>query len=441
MTIEQLYDTLKARSRPEDIAEMILSLNSSGLSIVEKTLLEKAAAGSLKRNLSGYTSMMQTFATAIGAGKQVATAIEIFKLDNIEAAGYDDYDQIEQFIQAVSPIIQKPVGQNDFKVDRFNKEQRKMRGLDLSKRNYNKKWRLLKRLEKKLLTFAREVRKNEFQQIAKHGLAHHLDLENFSKDIDSACFIAYYTARCNLRSQFTVAGQQRPFDEISEMLLARCTNNSNWWAIAHVYTSGEVLSHLTDEQKGLLLGRWTSILQDIALLLEEIWKSSDINKETMIVKRGNDSTTWNNTAGAWNKGRDNWMNLLYGMGMEYVLDELCFGKVLRLMAADVAAWHQSIGGKLDPNTEVWNKLPLPWEVFAGKAVCTKQLVQQYCTLAGIDAEKTGWIAPRIHGVVDFTPTPELVHGVAVSNPFLATVLKKHKYFSGKEVKRLFPEKN
>ncbi|WP_315823180.1 hypothetical protein [Paraflavitalea speifideaquila] len=339
------------------------------------------------------------------------------------------------------PLFKKPVGQNNFKVDRFNKDQRKERGIDLSKRNYNKKWRLLKRLEKKLLTFARESRKNEFQQIAKHGLAHHLDLENFSKDLDSACFIAYYTARCNLRSQFTAAGQQRPFDEISQMLLARCTQKSNWWAIAHVYTSRDLLQHLTDEQKGLLLGQWTSILQDIALLLEEVWQYSDINKETMIVKRGNDSTTWNNTAGAWNKARDNWMNLLYGMGMEYVLDEVCFGKVLRLMAADVAAWHRSVGGKLDPNTEIWNKLPLPWVVFAGKAVCTKQLVQEYCTLAGIDAERSGWIAPRVHGIAAFTPTPELVHGVAISNPFLATVLKRHRYFSGKQVDPIFPEKN
>jgi len=201
------------------------------------------------------------------------------------------------------------------------------------------------------------------------------------------------------------------------------------------------LSNLNDEQKGILLGKWTTTLQEIAKLLDELWKENDINRETMIVKRGNDSTTWNNTAGAWNKARDNWMNLIYSLGLDYILDEVCFGKVLRLMAADVVAWHHLTGGKLDPNTNIWNKLPLPWEVFQAKENCNKDLVITYCKEAEVDPEKSGWIAPRVHGVAEFKPTPELVHGVMISNPFLATVLKRHKYFSGKNAKPLFPERN
>lgn len=198
---------------------------------------------------------------------------------------------------------------------------------------------------------------------------------------------------------------------------------------------------MTDEQKGILLGKWTTILQDIAELLDEVWTVSNINRETMVVRKGNDSTTWNNTAGAWNKARDNWMNLIYSLGLDFILEEICFGKVLRLMAADVVAWHYSTGGKLDPNTEVWNKIPLPWEVFQNKAECNKELVIKYCKQAGLDPEKSGWIAPRVHGVAEFKPTPELVQGVAVSNPFLATVLKRHRYFSGKNAKPLVPERN
>ena len=152
----------------------------------------------------------------------------------------------------------------------------------------------------------------------------------------------------------------------------------------------------------------------------------------MIVQRGNDSTTWNNTAGAWNKARDHWMNLIYALGLDTILNEICFGKVMRLMAADVVSWHYATNGRLDPNTDVWNKIPLPWEVFKGKERCTKKLVITYCEKAGLDPEKSGWIAPRAHHTVaNFKPTPELVHGVAVSNPFLATVLKKEKYYSGK----------
>ena len=458
-TIEQLYQTLDDRRRPEDVAEMVIELTKDSLTTKERLLLEKAAKGSLARNVFGYTSMLQTFAEAKGAGKQIAKAIEIFKLDNKTKSDFNNQKDIEDFINFVSPIIHKTAGKNDFKADRLNKSQRKENGLDLSKRNYNKKWRLLTRIENKLLKFIRESKKIEFQKIAKHGLAHSLDFTNFSSDINTACFIAYYNSRCNLRSVFTNQSQDRPFDEISEMLLNRCKgeetkffdffrkaktekpNNTNWWAISHIYTSQEVLSNLTDEQKGVLLGKWTTILQEIAKLLDEVWTGSNINRETMVVKRGNDSTTWNNTAGAWNKARDNWMNLIYSLGLDYLLEEICFGKVLRLMAADVVAWHFSTGGKLDPNTEVWNKIPLPWEVFQSKAECNKELVIKYCKQAGLDPEKSGWIAPRVHGIAEFKPTPELVHGVTVSNPFLATVLKRHRYFSGKNAKPLFPESN
>jgi hypothetical protein len=231
------------------------------------------------------------------------------------------------------------------------------------------------------------------------------------------------------------------------MLLMRChgepskKNTTNWWAIAHIYASQDVLKHLDDQQKGRLLGQWTTVLQDISNLLAEVWSYSNIDRSTMVVKRGNDSTTWNNTAGAWNKARDNWMNLIYSLGLNYILDEICFGKVLRLMAADVVAWHHATGGKLDPNTDIWNKLPLPWQVFEGKETCNKEMVLKLCESAGVDAEKSGWIAPRVHGVALFRPTPELVHGVTESNPFLATVLKRHKYYSGKNVNSIFPEKN
>ena len=448
-TIIDLYNSLKQRKRPEDVAQMVIELMDERLSAKELSVLEKAAKGSLSKNSFAYTSMMQEFAKATGADKQIKKAIEIFQLQS-SAVDYSNANNIETFIKETSPIIYKTYGDNDFKSDRLNKSQRLEVGLELSKRNYNKKWRLLKRLERKLLATLRENRKNEFQMISKHGLIHHLDYDNFSLDLNTACFIAYYNSRCNLRSVFTNQSQKRPFDEICEMLLDRCENKksifgkffrssehdepttTNWWAISQIYPTPKVLAHLSDEQKGKLFGQWTTILQDIAELLDEIWSKSDINKQTMIVKKGNDSTTWNNTAGAWNKARDSWMNLTYALGLEYLLDDICFGKVMRLMAVDVAAWHRLSGGKLDPNTEVWNKLPLPWQVFSGNEACTKKMIVQLCNEAGLDSEKSGWVTPRIHGVSEFKPTPELVHGVTITNPFLATVLKQHKYFSGKK---------
>jgi hypothetical protein len=336
-TIEDLHHSLKQRKRPEDIAQMVIGLLDKQLSFREYLILEKAARGALSNSAFAYTSMMQEFASVTGAGKQVKKAIEIFGLQP-SAANYRNADHIEAFIKDTSPIIHKSYGGNDFKNNRLNKAQRREAGLDLSKRNYNKKWRLLKRLERKLSATIRENRKIEFQLIAKHGLAHHLDFADFSADLNAACFIAYYNARSNLRSVFTNQSQARPFDEICAMLLDRCENKpsfltsffqnntyqegntTNWWAIAHLYPAPKVLAYLSDEQKGKLLGNWTTVLQDIASLLDEVWTKSAISKQTMIVKRGNDSTTWNNTAGAWNKARDSWMNLIYALGLEAMLD-------------------------------------------------------------------------------------------------------------------------
>lgn len=444
MSLEQLYKTLKQRKRPEDVAEIILPVLVNNLSFFERRKLEKAAKGSLKNLVLGYTSMLQEFAKPIGAEKQIKKAIEIFKIENTEEFSFDNPFEVENFIKQISLIINKGFGKNNFKADRLNREKRKAIGLDLSRRKYNKYFRVLRHLEKKLNRLITEYKKSEFQQIGKHGFAHQIKFEEFCKDIYSACFVAYYTARCNLRSEFTIDGQQRPFDEIADVLFKKCLENkseTNWWVIAQVYPSQNVLKFLSDLEKGQLLGKWTSLLQDLAVFLKEIWDANTFRRDSMVVKRGDDSSTWNNTASAWNKARDNWMNLIYAMGADFVLDEMCFGKVMRLMAADVVFWHKTVGNKLDPNTIVWNEVPLPWEVFDGKAVCTKNTVIDACRKAEIDAEKSGWIAPRPHGVVEFKRTPELVHGVTVSNPFLATVLKKHKYFSGKNANIVQPENN
>lgn len=150
---------------------------------------------------------------------------------------------------------------------------------------------------------------------------------------------------------------------------------------------------LSDAEKGELLGTWYAVLGDIAGLLREIWESSEFRRETMVVKRGNDSTTWNNTASAWNKARSAWIALLYAMGMDSVLDAICPGKVLRLMAADVVAWHHSAGGELDPDTRVWSEVPLPWQVLEGEVPCGRNVIASVCRKHRVDAATRGWIMP------------------------------------------------
>lgn len=443
--MQWLYLSLNQRQRPEDVADNILELLKNDLNRAEKSCLQQAAKGSLRQSFFSYTSMLQDFAAPVGLQRQVSKAMELFTTAYpLDTQACDRPDAIEQFIRHISQEIHKSFGSNDFKAERLNRQARSECGMEISKRRYNKLFRHLTRMEAKLNKLIGELKKLMFTKVGKSGLAHMLSQEDFLKDRNSVCFIAYYVARSNLRSEFTIYGQQRPYDEIADMLFKRCRNNAktNWWVIAHVYTTQEVVAHLNDNQRGELLGRWYGILEEIAQLLKTVWNRSNINRSTMVVHRGNDSSTWNNTASAWNTARNNWISLLYAMGAEGILQSICFGKVLRLMAADVVAWHYSAGGQLDPDTAVWNELPLPWEVLSGQQFCNLEMVESICRKHNVDPEKKGWTVPRPSGKpVTFTPTPELVHGVFVSNPALAKVLRSSGFFSGKTVKRYIPMGN
>ncbi|WP_309714610.1 hypothetical protein [Armatimonas sp.] len=430
----KLYYSLDARLRPEDVAELVGELMAGELTRDEEKVLSQARGGSLKRMFFSYTSMAQDFLRPTGAQKQVAKVQELFPSDT-PAPNPDDPEAILAYVGMVGAQIARRVGQNSFKEDRLNRELRKAHGLEYSKRQYNKRFRLLLRLEAKLTTLAHEQKKRTFFLVAKHGLAAHIPEELFYANACSACFVAYYTARLGLRSQFTADGQTRPFDTVAKMLLDRCKREpyASWVAIAHVLPTPEVLAYLSEREQGELLGLWFHYLTGIAHELEGLSQQMTFERTTMIVKRGDDSSTWNQLAGAWNRARDGWFAFLVALGMESLLDELCPGKVMRLMAADVAAWHRSLNRSVHPDTLVWAVLPPPWEVLTGRALCGRSKVQQICneqevSIVGLD----GWLGPRPAATsVAFTSTPELVYGVNVHSPFLAKWLRERKVFSGK----------
>ena len=460
MDLTELYQTLGQRRRPEDVAQLLVPLLQRQLTLLEMVQLRSVATGAVGRSWGPFTSMSEEFARPVGAGRQARQAAHLFDYPLPAPtpvpgtlADFADPAQVEQLLQVLSPQIGKTVDADNYLTDRLDRAARRAAGLeDLSRRRYNKLFRTLRHLSAKRRRLLHALQQRGFQLVSKHGFAHEIPFEEFARDLFSAAFVAYYTARCNLRSEFTIASQERPYDELADLLFRRCGGKgprqellgrwrkpapsatppaTNWWAIAHVYPQPEVLAHLPDQQKGELLGRWTALLNTLASFLRQVWEANTFQRELMVVKRGDDSSTWNVAAGAWNKARDNWINLLYALGMEFVLEEVCPGKVLRLMAGDVAAWHRSIGGTLDPNTLVWATLPLPWAVLDGTADCPAAKVAAACQQAGLNPEKSGWLAPRPHGVVAFRPTPELVHGVSVVSPYLARILRQHRVFSGK----------
>jgi hypothetical protein len=439
--LRNLFDTLQKRVRPEDIAELVAVLLKTGLTAKETKSLQKATSDSLKSWWNNFTSMSQDFRRPVPPIRQVKKSAELFinagKLSDDDCA---DVEKVSELVTKISNEIFKNKGENSFTNSRLNNKARKLKGLEISRRRYNKLFRFLANFEKKIETYKLEIRKYEATRIAKSSLATSISYEDFSDSVDAACFVAYFTARSNRRSVFTNKSQDKPFDEVAEMLLSRFKKNptvKGWRAISFVMPDAEIVRNLSNEDKLELLTRWLNVLNDIADLLKITWGKSKFNRETMIVKRGDDSSTWNSLAGAWNSARQGYISVLYALGMENLLKDVCFGKVMRLMAADVAAWHRLTGGKLEPDTLVWAELPPPWEVFSGEKSCPMQIVEAICKKHEIDPIKKNWTFPKQNRqAVSFQPTPELVHGVIVSNPHLAQVLRKADWFSGKNAKEI-----
>jgi len=391
--------------------------------------------------------MASDFARPKGAEKQVKIAGILFDTKPLTAVDCMDPRKVESYVRGISGLIKKAYGKNDFKYNRLNRDQRKAAGIKKGRRWYNKRFRLLARLEDKIQRMTKENKKYMLTRVSKSALAVKITYDEFCKDLNTACFIAYMSARMNKRSMFTNKSQDRAFDEVAEQLFKRCQHSSttNWEIIAYIMPDEKVLRHLSDQEKGKLLASFWDLLVDAADLLKETLETTDVNVKTMVVKRGNDSSTWNSAAGGWNKAREHWISLLYALKAEEILDKLCPGKVLRLMASDVARWHYmtlqyknpklTFEDSLHEDTKVWSSLPMPWDVVHGNATCTKGIIEGVCKKHKV---KTGsWTGPRLERkAVPFKPTLELVHGVAVSNPELAGVLKKAGVFSGKLMKNI-----
>jgi hypothetical protein len=428
--LDRLYDSLDARPRPEDVAALVLEAHPS-LTRRERTVIGEVAAHAGRRH--GFSGMSDDYARPVGATRQVAAARRLFGVDG-GAVDVDDPISVLEFAALAGSEINWDPAHTDFLTDRLNREARASAGVELSKRQYNRRFRMLRRISAKASRMERARKMRGITMLAAAGFVGAIDHDRFRADPDAACFVAYYTARRKLRREFTLAGRQNPFDQVADALFARCTarGGTDWAMVALACPTWDVLRRLRPEQLGELLGRWSAATRSVASSLAALWQSSDIDKATMVVRRGVDSSTWNALAGAYNAARTGWIACLHASGLTSLAEDAWPGKVMRVMAADLVGWHWGSGGGLHPDTSVWSRLPLPWEVLDGTVACSRADVEAACREHRVEPEKSGWTAPRTHGAIArFRPTPELVHGVAVSDPLWAMVLRRAHAFSGK----------
>jgi hypothetical protein len=424
--LRELHSSLGSRLRPEDVLAIIVRGRPSALPEKWRVAFREAIWGR-SGYYSTWSSMSSDFARPVGAERQLASLVKATGW-KIEADAGNP-----QSLAGVVELVGNTLGGNGRRLDR---EQRKAEGVDLSRRKYNRQWRAMRRLHHKTNKLATEIQKHEMQLIGRSGFASKITLERFAADPAAAHFIAYWVARKNLRRQFSLEGKQNPMDEVATWFLSACVSSetTDWMLIALACPNPGILNKLSDREQGWLLAEWFSVLRTCAGVLKQAWPT-DVDKRTMIVRRGHDSSTWNTMAQAYNTARASWLACIAAWGAECMLDAACPGKVMRLMAADLAYWHRSTSGsEADPNSEVWANLPMPWDVLSGEVECTRQQVEGVCRIIGLNPRDSGWTAPRPAGEpVPFSVTPELVHGVTVASPEWAMLLRRAGVFSGKKL--------
>src|SRR5262245_26678294 len=212
-SLVRLHASLRERQKPETIAAIIDQAYPvpAGLG----TALRAVIKSSIKRYF-GWSAMATSFPAPVPMDRQIGKARELAKLFlDRTLPESDDPDALEAFIAAFNTLIGKTPGRASFKEDRLDKAARVATGLDLSRRRYDKLFRLAGRLERRLRALRREEARHRLVLVSKTALAPDLTLDDFGGHLPTAGFVAYYAARMKLRSEFTIDGQQRPFDGLA----------------------------------------------------------------------------------------------------------------------------------------------------------------------------------------------------------------------------------
>ncbi|GAA3105694.1 hypothetical protein GCM10020001_024190 [Nonomuraea salmonea] len=168
--LAELHASLDQRRRPEDIAELVLRAEP-GLTDRERELLERAAEHSGARR--GYaTSMSEDFARPVGGARQVAATARLFEVpEEASTVDGDRPDALMGFAARVGDEVGWLTGHGDFLDDRLDRAERAAAGIEVSKRQYNRRFRALRRLEAKAGTLRREQDKRRLTLLGRSGFA------------------------------------------------------------------------------------------------------------------------------------------------------------------------------------------------------------------------------------------------------------------------------
>ena len=427
--LDKLYATLDKRATTEQVAAIINHAPvSARLGVYERELLAE-----IVRPGRHDSFMLDDFARPRDAVGPLLAVRRMFP-DHAEWPSPQDTTGMLRLVDDLGEDFGWDIS-SDWKDDRLPHDV--LQAMGIKRRQYNRKIRALRHLTGKATRLQAATDHRRMILVGRSGFACDISRERFRADRDAAMFIAYWIARKNRRRLFSLSGKENPMDHLAAALLDRCTRKghaADWPMIASVYTNPPALRWLSPGQLGELAGAWSGVMRQAADGLRREWQTwagaAVSRRDQMIVRRGMNSSGWNELAQAYNAARTGWLNATVAISPALIAPYLP-GKVMRLMAADLAAWYRGTGGGVDPDTRVWSLLPLPWAVLDGTADCGQFLVERQCRNAGIDPAARGWTAPHAtREIAAFAPTPELVHGVQVSDPLWAAALRRAGVFAG-----------
>lgn len=414
--VADLFASLDERRRPEDVASIALRLVGPQLTDDERAVV--AGAARLAERPSWWSMQSSDWERPVHPTKQMATLATLL---------------------AGTPLEGPPVDPTDPAAVRAEIT-RVRAGLEWTPRTrlHRRVQYFLGHLEDKANRVERVIDRRACAVAGRAGLVEQLTEADVAADEATAAFVAYYAARRNVRRQFTLAGKENPFDDVAAALFANVERSpgARWDVIARVYGAPRVTAKLTVDENLRLAAEWAAVMRLAAGLAESCDGVDRMRRHRMSVFAGLDSETWNLAAQAYNEARASWFSALDGAGaLDVAIAGLCPPKMMRLMAADLVAWTYQSGGEINPDTAIAAQLPWPWEALSGTRSCTAMDVSRVCGRAIINPWESGWLGPRRPRPASvFAPTPELVHGIVVSDPTLAALLRKAGAWSAKGIR-------
>ena len=435
-----LHHSVDMRYPPEQVASIILRVGLD-LSPTTTAALRHVARYSSDRPFFGANSFMSQ------DWKRVSTAAPIVAslATDVASMGWDvtppDPMNHAKVSHYASAILTKLGGAGPY--DRCD-----LREKGWPQRRYNRMRRTARALKRKATRMAFEADVRAFAQLGRAGMATQLPESLWLDQPELGAFIAYIVAKRNVRRTFSLSGKQSIHDEVVEGIFndLKQRTDVSWTDLALVWPTTEVMHFLTPFDVGVVVARWFAVMNRAATRLAMLAETFLINGHPLdydeyIVVAGQDSDTWNLAAQAFNEARAGWIAALDTIDMTGLLESFCPGKVMRLMAGDLARWGRREGTWPHRDTLVARLLPAPWEVVRGNGSCTADQVRAAVGHAEIqltDAHRiekiSGWVTPRPNASqAAFEPTPELVHGIIITDPLFAQLLRHAGAFSGKAV--------